>query len=208
MMRDFQHILLIYLPIFILSLIFKPYRIRILTSCNLRTTPLHEIGLQLMIFSITSIAVLKLWPYYLWRPSDGAWGDLVLLIGRPSYTSSINLIPFSSIIDYIKFIKVGVSDIWDVSTNLVGNILCFIPMGFLPPLLFRHCKTWHTLFYGTMLSLVTEFGQYFIMRFVSIDNVILNIIGTICGYLLFRFISKTFPECVDKIRLSDISKSS
>ena len=74
--------------------------------------------------------------------------------------------------------------------NFVGNIVCFIPFGFLFASLFRYPRT-HA---GTMvtgvscaLSVLVE-----VIQLVSatgscdVDDVILNTVGGMVGYLIFR----------------------
>lgn len=205
-MRYIPKILSIYIFFCTIYYVVIPYWRGLIYQDKNHKFTMFEFGSHLLLLAVSSILVLKLWPVYLWRQSDGVWGDIILLIDRPSYKSSLWLIPFSSIQKYITFIKVGVSDIWGVVTNLFGNIICFIPIGFLPPLLFRDYQCRQIIISGIALSMITEFGQYFIMRVASIDDVFLNTAGTICGYLLFRFFAKIYPTYVENFRLPRVSK--
>jgi glycopeptide antibiotics resistance protein len=74
--------------------------------------------------------------------------------------------------------------------NFFGNIALFIPMGVFLPLLYRK-KFWKTIFIAGSASCGIEFIQYLNMttgyyRFVDIDDVILNTLGAIIGYWLFK----------------------
>ena len=75
--------------------------------------------------------------------------------------------------------------------NLAGNVLIFVPMGFLPPLLW---KKWRHFFAAVGLSAITscliEFVQLFLGRSVDVDDLILNTLGGLVGYLLFCLIPK------------------
>ena len=39
-----------------------------------------------------------------------------------------------------------------------------------------------------------EFAQYFIMRNTAVDDIILNTLGAICGYWVYRLLRKMFPD--------------
>ena len=97
---------------------------------------------------------------------------------------SINLIPFRTIVGYI----VRVSSIGGISlTNVLGNILLFVPMGVLLPIVFPKCNKWHrTILIGAAISIVIECLQYFFARSADIDDVILNTLGTAAGFWIYQ----------------------
>ncbi len=68
--------------------------------------------------------------------------------------------------------------------NPIENILLFIPLGFLMPLLWRvFFKGLWCFTAGLMLSLTIEGVQFFTKRgYVQTDDVVMNFIGTILGY--------------------------
>jgi glycopeptide antibiotics resistance protein len=76
--------------------------------------------------------------------------------------------------------------------NLLGNIILFIPMGFLLPVLFTGMRRFgYVVLAGCLVSVSIESTQWIsrffgIYRFVDIDDVLLNTLGTATGYLLFR----------------------
>lgn len=75
--------------------------------------------------------------------------------------------------------------------NLAGNVLIFMPLGFLPPLLWpkwRHL--WAAVSLSAGVSLLIEFLQLFLGRSVDVDDLILNTLGGLMGYLLFCLIPK------------------
>lgn len=185
MIQYLQHTLLAYIIYLIVSLPTSVIRKRKVCLSNNNHSIYYQLGLHLYQFSFISIFTLKLLPSIFWKPSDGVWGDLVLLIGRPNFSYSFNPIPLSSFVKYIDFIRNGVSNIWDIFVNISGNILCFIPLGLLPPLLFPEVKRNQTILSGILLSVICEFGQYFIARYSCIDDILLNTLGTILGYQIF-----------------------
>ncbi|WP_102400735.1 VanZ family protein [Haloimpatiens massiliensis] len=124
-------------------------------------------------------------------PSLGEWQRLSRL-NRPIFNPNINLIPF----------KDGI----EISSIL--NIIFFMPFGFLLPTLWRKYRTfWPTLYQGMLFSLIIEIGQMFIpYRATDIDDLIMNTIGTICGWIIFNIMSKIFHKLVNKTVIQTIPK--
>ena len=93
--------------------------------------------------------------------------------------NQINLIPFSSdMMEPFVFL-----------THTVLNIVLFLPFGFLAPLLWdRYEKPWRLIIAGFIVIALIEFSQLLNHRSTDIDDVILNICGTICGVLVFKLI--------------------
>ncbi len=89
--------------------------------------------------------------------------------------NQINLIPFAS----------------KGMTTYVLNILLFMPLGFLLPtiwLQFRRMKS--TAYAGFGFSLAIELGQLLDNRITDIDDLSMNTLGAIIGYLLYRVLFK------------------
>jgi glycopeptide antibiotics resistance protein len=86
-----------------------------------------------------------------------------------------NIIPIIDILnDPIAYIK-----------NTVLNIILFIPMGFLLPVIWREYRSMkRTVFMGFAISIMIECMQIFTFRLTDIDDLITNILGTILGYYL------------------------
>lgn len=74
-----------------------------------------------------------------------------------------------------------------VYLNLLGNVICFIPFGFVIPILapaMRHFK--RTFFLSVIASVVVELIQLFTkLGSFDIDDIILNSFGGIIGYICF-----------------------
>lgn len=89
-----------------------------------------------------------------------------------------NFVPFKEIFRYsigsAKFIK-----------NIIGNIVLFIPFGFFSSYYLRNKKMVTSFILTLITSLTIEVVQYYIGRVFDIDDIILNIIGGISGFLLF-----------------------
>lgn len=84
----------------------------------------------------------------------------------------INLIPFSQRIDVIGYLL---------------NIVMFVPFGFLVPLIWKEMgKLSHILTTGFALSLLIELSQLFSYRGTDVDDLILNTLGAVVGFLVYR----------------------
>lgn len=77
--------------------------------------------------------------------------------------------------------------------NFFGNLAMFIPIGFFSALLFRNATLKRSAIIGFGMSTFIEFAQYFIMRNTAVDDIILNTLGAICGYWVYRLLRKMFP---------------
>lgn len=102
----------------------------------------------------------------------------------------INLTPFETIERYTSFRDFGASTV-----NLIGNVLMFVPLGFLPVLLWDKLRhVWKITLIGVLCSCVIECTQLFIDRSVDVDDVLLNTAGVLLGYLLVRILFCVFPR--------------
>lgn len=94
----------------------------------------------------------------------------------------INLVPFREMFRYTfgsyKFMR-----------NVVGNILMFIPFGFLASYYLKANKVSYSLILSLIVSLTIELVQLKIGRTFDIDDVILNVVGGFVGYILFVGVS-------------------
>lgn len=76
--------------------------------------------------------------------------------------------------------------------QLLGNIVLFVPMGLLLPLVWSKLRPARTIIGAALAASVTiEVVQYLqqsmgMKRSVDIDDVILNVVGALIGWLLFR----------------------
>lgn len=102
---------------------------------------------------------------------------------------SLNLVPFQTFLTFFRMIPEG-NFLWSFS-NIAGNILVFLPYGYLLSLLrikkypvFKICAS------SVLLSLFFEISQFvFYLGSTDIDDIILNTFGTLLGILCFHIIS-------------------
>jgi glycopeptide antibiotics resistance protein len=101
----------------------------------------------------------------------------IALFQFPAAQPTANLVPFRSMIhDW----RLGG---WPFVINFVGNIVAFVPMGFLPRfILKRPVKLWEVVVLSLAVSLLIEGGQLFSGRRVpDVDDLILNVLGGALG---------------------------
>ncbi|RDW19645.1 VanZ family protein [Oceanobacillus chungangensis] len=99
-----------------------------------------------------------------------------------------NFIPFKNTIGYLNGTHHVNTDI--IINNTLGNILLFLPLGIFLPLLFKKCSRFmKVMVASTIISFTIEILQIVLKigRF-DIDDVILNVIGGIIGFLLLKMI--------------------
>lgn len=102
------------------------------------------------------------------RISSGAWG--------------VNLVPFRTIRNYIKY-----SGFLHTMINIFGNIIIFVPFGILLAEIFPKTRNILKMLGITFAtSFFVEFIQFFIGRSVDIDDLILNLLGSVIGYFIWK----------------------
>ena len=82
-----------------------------------------------------------------------------------------------------------------VAINILGNVLIFIPIGFLVSVLTpnRH-KGWLAFLIGLAISLTIELIQLsFIIRVFDVDDLILNSSGTWLGFVIYLILNQVKP---------------
>ena len=201
-----QRVLIVAIPAVLVFLCFTPYRMKALSAMNLHTSRKHEAGLILFVTSIFGVLALTLWPTYIWMDSPGVWGDIRILIDRPTWKSNLSLIPFTVFKDYIEDLFKSPVFFFATLINFFGNLAIFVPIGFFPALLFRDANWKRSAIIGFGMSALIELAQYFIMRNVAVDDIILNTAGAICGYLLYLFIRKHWTNFTDGFLCREVSK--
>lgn len=102
--------------------------------------------------------------------------ELVTTTDVQSY--SHNFIPFKEILRY----EIGSKYFY---WNVIGNMVIFMPFGFFISLYLNSQKLNRPLLITFITSLTIELVQMFIGRSFDVDDILLNCIGGICGFLLF-----------------------
>ena len=119
----------------------------------------------------------------------GSFYELTDRISTYSMQGSINynLIPFRSMSTQIKYITQ-----WWALKNLLGNIIPFIPFGFLLPMAYKKFSSTISVFFTGLASiLLIEIFQFLTkLGTFDVDDIMLNMIGIVCGYLMFLVIKR------------------
>lgn len=113
---------------------------------------------------------------------------MTLRFNHPIFNPNINLIPFK----------------YGFGIENILNIVLFMPLGFLLPTLWEKYRNfWSTFCYGLFFSLFIEIGQLFVKnRRTDINDLIMNTIGTIVGWVIFNAIRKVSRKFFTKTAIN------
>lgn len=128
---------------------------------------------------------------------------------------------------YLAFSVAGIGSVWDIGQygeiirieeiNLIPfnsegirtyilNIIMFMPLGFLLPLIWEKFRNTVKVFYtGLCFSLAIEICQLFNHRATDIDDLMMNSLGAVLGYFIWVCVSNLFNSISEKYAF--ISKS-
>jgi len=113
--------------------------------------------------------------------------DSALFNSQSTLHRSINLIPFHSIIEYISGSTMNIRTF--AFSNVVGNIVIFIPFGIYLALFKKDKRAITNLLFIFIVSLFVEIMQGFLGIGASdVDDIILNCLGGWIGILGYKFL--------------------
>lgn len=118
--------------------------------------------------------------------------ELVTSTDFESYSN--NFIPFKEIMRYSYTSKLFFK-------NVLGNVLLFVPFGYFANNILKNKKIIVAMFITLITSSSIEIIQMNIGRSFDIDDIILNLIGGIIGYLIYKLlyvIKDVLPEWLKK----------
>lgn len=95
-----------------------------------------------------------------------------------NHVSGYNLVPFTEIFRY----RVGSRNFY---FNVVGNIVMFIPFGYFISTYIKPKRILPILLVSVISSSTVEFVQLCIGRSFDVDDIILNALGAITGFLIY-----------------------
>lgn len=139
----------------------------------------REIALCLFVMYIAALLVMAL---------EGAWASPATMLQsareRIASGEGIYLTPLKTIQHQLSTIDTDES-----RTQLLGNTVLFLPWGFFLPLLWKRFRKFLPIA-GMCLGLTCfiESTQLFIGRTVDVDDLILNLLGSLCGAGLWGII--------------------
>lgn len=109
-------------------------------------------------------------------------------------SGGLNIVPFTEMFRY----RFGSTLFY---SNVVGNIFIFLPFGYFVSRYVKASKISHILFISAISSLTIELVQLQIGRSFDIDDILLNVMGAIFGFLLFvalNAIKKHLPRFLQR----------
>jgi glycopeptide antibiotics resistance protein len=114
--------------------------------------------------------------------------------GRDSVTQQFNLQLFKEIKRFIKHREqIGLEGF---VVNIFGNVIAFMPYGFLLPLLNRAYRRFFIIaILSIVFSLVVETAQLLLRVGVfDVDDILLNSLGGVLGYIIFLVIHSLYKR--------------
>lgn len=172
-------------------LVLLRHRRRNLEARGLDSAALRECGVCLFWMYCGGMAAATLFPEPGWLLDvlRGAghgplfdWGDL---------DRRVSLLPFSGL---------------DTGFNLVGNIVMFLPFGFLAALLWRGWTWKRALALGLAITAGIECWQILVGRYFDVDDIILNVLGVLSGYLLRALLRRAAPKLAERFYIKENSR--
>lgn len=152
-----------------------------------RTTVFHELGVIALWLYLAAVCMVTL---------------EVRRILRLDFHPGINynMVPLDGILSVLNEGDGAIT-----SLNILGNILLFMPLGLLIPLLWKRCGTMIVPL-GFALSVLIEATQFYTGRIADVDDVILNTFGAFAGYFLSGMVRFTLPGLARAFRLRDTAR--
>ena len=159
-----------------------------------KTSLWHEAGVCLFVLFLVGLASLTVIPRFSFGMEIGLLGS-----DRPG---RLNLIPGMVFLDTWRESVVGGHWLY-FWINFVGNIVMFMPIGFAIPLLWREISFRKTVLLAFAGSLLIEICQYPQGRGSDLDDLWLNTLGAILGYLLFALCNKRLAPFFERWKRAD-----
>ena len=136
--------------------------------------------------------------------SRGHWADFSIL----QYAAmQMNLVPFETIMLYIRAMVRETINPGIAVANLLGNFLLFMPMGVYLPFFFKKIRTLldYVLYMIPILTMV-ELVQLLTKRgSFDIDDLILNLSGAMIGFLIWKWdVIQQFYKQIMNINSKDL----
>lgn len=122
--------------------------------------------------------------------------SLFLIVFATILFVPITVFPAQHVLNLRPFAWVGTVDtLSQFIVEKVPNVLLFVPLGFFLPIVFGGLrKFYRTVCVCFAVTFCVEFFQYFIGRSSDIDDIIMNLLGAVTGYLLFRLLHGIWKE--------------
>ncbi len=131
----------------------------------------------LYLLIVVRLIIFK-YPFYMLKEIASTWEKGIILEGL----DTANFTLFKTIRMYIDY-----AYMLNSFENLVGNVVVFVPFGFLLPYVLKNGKIFFVMLLNAFLfvlgielfQLFSAFGAF------DVDDILLNCVGAIIGYMLF-----------------------
>ena len=169
------------LPALVLCLALLPWRRRRLHRLGLVSIPVREGMLLLFWMFCGAMALLTLFPRWVVPSLVDVWNGYRWNAGEyPFFTmGTVSLTPFGTLYDPFIFL---------------GNVVMFLPFGFLVPLLWRRTGWGSALLLGVCITFFVESCQLLVGRAFDVDDLMLNALGVLAGYGIWRLWRRLAPD--------------
>lgn len=124
----------------------------------------------------------------------------IVSYGELNVSSGVNLMPFKEILRYELFGELFMM-------NVIGNMILYMPLGYFIGYFIKTKKTFLVMCITVFISLAGELLQTYIGRCFDIDDIILNTLGAVIGFLVYKFLYKMYrklPNCFQKDGLYNV----
>jgi glycopeptide antibiotics resistance protein len=177
------------LPVVLIAIIICCFLSIILRKNGYIFTLFHEIGAgAFMLYCLTV--------FWVTIPFSSLYYSIIS--GISPLRGGVNIIPFHGIFEILQEGIIAV-----IVLNILGNIIMFLPLGFFLPLLWKKFSSPKAaVIFGAFLSLAIEITQSFSFRGADIDDILLNTIGALAGYGLYRLINNLLPHFISRFKLA------
>jgi glycopeptide antibiotics resistance protein len=192
MIIDFKTFLVITVPFWV---IFRIIKIKQRQIIGVRNYIKYELVVNLLFIYLLYLAEMTVFPLSIAIPIE----------------RRISLIPFKTIMQFIPILlKHGLitnslsPHLNAGAINIIGNIVVFIPVGVLIPMLDKGFAKFKTTFMiGFTTSFSIEILQFLFTdgRCMDVDDLILNTLGVAIGWVIFitiRFLIRRYKESITK----------
>ena len=153
---------------------------------------MHEVLLALFVLYLVGLAsqtIIPEWDLGVDERTGRFYFDVYLY----NNLSTVNAVPFRTMFSYIRANEYASG--WDSISlvNLLGNVFVFSPIGIFVPLLWKRLRSFSKIaFIGLGVTCFIETFQYFIGRSTDIDDIILNTVGVLIGYIAYVGLRKVW----------------
>lgn len=169
-------------------IIYRIFLLEQMKKKNIKTTIFHETGVIIFILFLIGLASQTIMPDFNISAKNSDINLVLFKVFKQTYHTLF-------VDHYITYFLV----------NFLGNIVIFMPIGFFIPLLWnkKHSML-KTLAIGFLISFFIEICQLALPRRTDVDDLWLNTLGTLLGYIVFYFIQKNTNNFVEKFRANRI----